>query len=137
MLNKCQITSLCNHSKYDVLWPAMLLTWCAEFRRYRNANTGNSIYSQQQTIFVVETFFHSNLLQSSLTSLSVVRSPPKTLHTAETRILWSVHITTCTSTSWYYMEDFYPFAYSGQSLKWNINSPFSTPGTKNLFCRDL
>jgi len=57
-----------------------------EFRRQKNANIEKCKYSQQQTIYLVETFFHSNLLQSSLTSLSIVRSPTNILHKAETRI---------------------------------------------------
>lgn len=63
-----------------------LSTWSVEFRRYRNVNKENCKYLQQQTIYLAETFFQSNLLQSSLISLSIVRSPPNTLHKAETKI---------------------------------------------------
>lgn len=87
MFCTCQIMTVCTCSKYDaLLGQKVLFTQSVEFRRQTNANAENCKYSQQQTIYLVETFFHSNLLQSSLTSLSIVRSPPNTLHKAETRI---------------------------------------------------
>lgn len=103
------------------------------FLYYTAHHLEDTKYSQQQTIYLAEIFSHSNLLQSSLASLSIVHSLPKTPHRAETSLA-SVNINMCILKL---LELLISWGYSnGKNRNWNqkpSTCPLPKRGTILLF----